>query len=79
MATFRNSPQRPEPGTIVIFVQGENDFTWEMRQEVTIEQADGLASFITSEDIRMRFDEDVHVSGSAPHTMRGYLLWIEPR
>ena len=79
MTIFRNSPQRPPSGTIVIFVHGESEFTWEMRQEVTIEQADYLASFITNEDVRMRFDEDVYVYGSTPHTLRGYLLWIEPR
>jgi len=77
MTVFRNSPQRPEPGTIVVFVQGESEFTWENRQEMTIEQADHLASFITNEDTHMRLDEDVYVSGSVPHTMRGYFLWIE--
>ena len=70
-------PKRPEPWTMVVFVQGETEGSGERRREMTIEAADEIASVIVGEDIRMRFNEDVRVDGAFPHTMRGSFIWIE--
>jgi hypothetical protein len=70
-------PKRPDAGTRVIFVQGEDEFQGERRNEMTIEEADALASEILGETVQMRFNENVYVDGPAPHTMRGSSMWIE--
>lgn len=70
-------PKRPDAGTRVIFVQGEDEFHGERRSEMTIEEADAQASEILGEPVQMRFNEDIRVDGPAPHTMRGSSMWIE--
>jgi len=72
-----DSPRRPTAGTTIIFVQGETEGSGERRREMTIEAADFAASEIMGEETQMRFFEDVYVAGAAPHTMRGFYIWIE--